>query len=263
MGGGRAASELRGAAGVPGRPAPASRTDRARGPPRRVAAVPSRQDKIDAELEEAYDAVDENRIEALEQRRGQVAGERQAVEDALQGYASDVRAVAGAIDTVDRSGEAVIHRGLLREAEAEAKAKALRTIERPRQGVAGGEGANSAEGETAGPAKVAASLSDRLAQRLSAHRTAALQIEVARHPQVALAALVHGMVHAVVLADAHGDRLPLGVRLKVQDRLEGSAPDWPASPPAVAAARIAADMGRKAPAGQRQTVRRATGTGAG
>lgn len=39
---------------------------------------------------------------------------------------------------------------------------------------------------------------ERLTQRLSAHRTAALQIEVARHPQVALAALVHGMVQATL-----------------------------------------------------------------
>ncbi|MFX6250569.1 chromosome partitioning protein ParB, partial [Acinetobacter baumannii] len=76
----------------------------------------------------------------------------------------------------------------------------------------------------------AASLSDRLAQRLSAHRTAALQIEVARHPHVALAALVHGMVQTVLQPDAYGDGLPLGVRLTAQDRLEGMAPDWPESP---------------------------------
>ncbi|MGY2488385.1 ParB N-terminal domain-containing protein [Cupriavidus sp. CP313] len=212
---------------------------------RRVASLQSRLDKIDAELEEAYDAVDEHKIEALEQRRGQVAGERQAVEDALQGYAPDVRAVAGAIVTVDRRGEAVIHRGLLREAEA----KALRTLERLRRGVPGGEGANNAEGETAGPVKVAASLSDRLAQRLSAHRTAALQIEVARHPQVALAALVHGMVQTVVQTDVHGDRLPLGVRLNVQDRLEGSAPDWAASPAAVALRELQQAWGERLPQG--------------
>jgi ParB family chromosome partitioning protein len=76
-------------------------------------------------------------------------------------------------------------------------------------------------------------MSDRLAQRLSAHRTAALQIEVARHPQVALAALVHGMVQTV-LQGHYGHDLPLGVSLKVQDRLEGMAPDWPESPAAVA-----------------------------
>ncbi|MCW5656051.1 MAG: chromosome partitioning protein ParB, partial [Hydrogenophaga sp.] len=55
-----------------------------------------------------------------------------------------------------------------------------------------------------------------------------------RHPQVALAALVHGMVQTVLQPDTYGDGLPLGVRLTVQDRLEGMAPDWPESPAAVA-----------------------------
>ncbi|EMC2288995.1 TPA: ParB/RepB/Spo0J family partition protein [Pseudomonas aeruginosa] len=198
---------------------------------RRIASLQSRLDKIDAELEEAYDAEDEDKTEALEPRREQVAGELQAVEEALQGYAPDVRAVAGAIVTLDREGEAVIHRGLLREAEA----KALRTLERLRQGFgsAEGEAGNDDEGEDAEPPK-AASLSDRLAQRLSAHRTAALQIEVARHPQVALAALVHGMVQTVLQDSHYGHDLPLGVSMKVQDRLEGMAPDWPESPAAVA-----------------------------
>lgn len=197
---------------------------------RRIASLQTRLNKIDAELEEAYDAEDGDKTEALEPRREQVAGELQAVEDALQGYAPDVRAVAGAIVTLDREGAAVIHRGLLREAEA----KALRTLERLRQGFgsAEGEAGNDDDGAEAEQPK-AASLSDRLAQRLSAHRTAALQIEVARHPQIALAALVHGMVQTV-LQHSHGHDLPLGVRLTVQDRLEGMAPDWPDSPAAVA-----------------------------
>ena len=182
---------------------------------RRIASLQTRLDKIDAELEDAYDAEDEDKT----------------VEEALQGYAPDVRAVAGAIVTLDRNGEAVIHRGLLREAEA----KALRTLERLRRGFGGAEGeaGNDDEGEDAEQPK-AASLSDRLAQRLSAHRTAALQIEVARHPQVALAALVHGMVQSVLQDNHYGHDLPLGVSLKVQDRLEGMAPDWPESPAAVA-----------------------------
>jgi ParB family chromosome partitioning protein len=72
---------------------------------------------------------------------------------------------------------------------------------------------------------------------LSAHRTAALQIEVARHPQAALAALVHGMVQTVLQENRYGlnrDSLPLGVRLTQQDRLESMAPDWPESSAAVA-----------------------------
>ena len=198
---------------------------------RRIASLQTRLDKIDAELEDAYDAEDEDKTEALEPRREQIAGELQTVEEALQGYAPDVRAVAGAIVTLDRNGEVVIHRGLLREAEA----KALRTLERLRQGFGSveGEAGNDDEGEDAEQPK-AASLSDRLAQRLSAHRTAALQIEVARHPQVALAALVHGMVQSVLQDNHYGHDLPLGVSLKVQDRLEGMAPDWPESPAAVA-----------------------------
>ena len=198
---------------------------------RRIASLQTRLDKIDTELEEAYDAEDEDKTEALEPRREQIAGELQTVEEALQGYAPDVRAVAGAIVTLDRNGEVVIHRGLLREAEA----KALRTLERLRQGFGSveGEAGNDDEGEDAEQPK-AASLSDRLAQRLSAHRTAALQIEVARHPQVALAALVHGMVQSVLQDNHYGHDLPLGVSLKVQDRLEGMAPDWPESPAAVA-----------------------------
>lgn len=123
----------------------------------------------------------------------------------------------------------MIHRGLLREAEA----KALRTLERLRQGF-GSEADNDDEGEEADNAPKTAAMSDRLAQRLSAHRTAALQIEVARHPQVALAALVHGMVQTVLHGSYYGHDLPLGVKLTQQDRLEGMAPDWPESPAAVA-----------------------------
>ncbi|MCO8611359.1 ParB/RepB/Spo0J family partition protein [Burkholderia multivorans] len=195
---------------------------------RHIASLQTRLEKIDAELEDAYDTEDEDKTEALEPRREQVAEELQAIEDRLREYAPDVRAVAGAIITLDRNGAAVIHRGLLREAEA----KALRTLEKLRQGFSG-ESADDEDGDEPEAPKPA-SLSDRLAQRLSAHRTAALQIEVARHPQVALAALVHGMVQTVLQERHYGHDLPLGVSLKVQGRLESLAPDVSESPAAVA-----------------------------
>ncbi|MBR7987773.1 ParB/RepB/Spo0J family partition protein [Burkholderia cenocepacia] len=197
---------------------------------RRIASLQGRLDKIDTTLEEAYDAENEDKVTTLEERREQVTGELQAIEDALQDYAPDVRAVAGAIVTLDREGEVIIHRGLLREAEA----KALRTLHRLRQGFAEGGSPDEDEGGAADEAPKTANVSDRLAQRLSAHCTAALQIEVARHPHVALAALVHGMVRTVLQDGYHRDGLPLGVSLKVQDRLEGIAPDMPESPAAVA-----------------------------
>ena len=199
---------------------------------REVQRIEKLQTKMQA-IGEAVDAAmeqdDEEKADAL-QEEGEALGEQlQALEDGLQDYSPNVKAAAGAIVTIDRNGQAVIHRGLLREAEA----KALRTLEKLRQSFSGSDAANDDEGEEDEAPKTAA-MSDRLAQRLSAHRTAALQIEVAQHPQVALAALVHGMVQTVLQDRHYGHDLPLGVRLTVQDRLEGMAPDWPESPAAVA-----------------------------
>ena len=198
----------------------------------RIEKLQTKLHELAAAVDDALDADDEEEADAL-QEEGEALGEQlQALEDGLQEYGPTVKAAAGAIVTTDRNGQAVIYRGLLREAEA----KALRTLERLRQGFSGEDAGNDDEGEdgdSEGQPKTAA-MSDRLAQRLSAHRTAALQIEVARHPQVALAALVHGMVQTVLQGGYHGHDLPLGVSLKVQDRLEGMAPDWPESPAAVA-----------------------------
>jgi len=195
-------------------------------------------------VDAAMDADDEDKAEAL-QEEGERPGEQlQALEDGLQGYSASVKAAAGAIVTIDRNGDAVIHRGLLREAEA----KALRTLEKLRQGFAEGEGANDDEDEATEEAQAQApAVSDRLAQRLSAHRTAALQIEVARHPQAALAALVHGMVQSVLQGRYYGHDMPMGVRLTVQDRLEGMAPDWPESPAALALREVQQAWGDKLP----------------
>ena len=195
----------------------------------RIEKLQTKMQEVAEAVDAAMDAEDEDKADAL-QEEGEALGEQlQALEDGLQGYASNVKAAAGAVITIDRNGQAVIHRGLLREVEA----KALRTLEKLRQGFSGADTANEDEGEEDEAPKVAA-ISDRLAQRLSAHRTAALQIEVAQHPQVALAALVYGMVQTVLQGRYHGHDLPLGVRLTVQDRLEGMAPDWPESPAAVA-----------------------------
>ena len=195
----------------------------------RIEKLQAKMREVAEALDSAMDAEDENKAEAL-QEEGKALGEQlQALEDRLQGYGANVKAAAGAIVTIDRNGEAVIHRGLLREAEA----KALRTLERLRQGFSSEDAENDDEGDTADETQAPA-ISDRLAQRLSAHRTAALQIEVARHPQAALAAVVHGMVQTVLQERHCGHDLPLDIRLNVQNRLEGMAPDWPESPAAMA-----------------------------
>ena len=208
----------------------------------RIEKLQEKMRAIGEAVDAAMDAEDEEKADAL-QEEGEALGEQlQALEEGLRGYGANVKAAAGAIVTIDRNGEVVIHRGLLREAEA----KALRTLEKLRQGFSDPDAANDDEGEEDEAPKTAA-ISDRLAQRLSAHRTAALQIEVARHPQVALAALVHGMVQTVLQGRYYGHDLPLGVRLTVQDRLEGMAPDWPDSPAAVALRELQQAWGSKLP----------------
>ncbi|MFY1844954.1 MULTISPECIES: ParB/RepB/Spo0J family partition protein [Burkholderiales] len=194
----------------------------------RIERLQAKMQDVAEAIDAAMDADDEGK--ALQEEGERLGEQLQALEDGLLDYAANVKAAAGAIVTIDRNGKVVIHRGLLREAEA----KALRTLEKLRQGFSGAEIEGDDEGEDADEAPKAAAMSDRLAQRLSAHRTAALQIEVARHPQVALAALVHGMVQTVLQSRHYGNDLPLGVRLTVQDRLEGMAPDWPESAAAVA-----------------------------
>src|SRR3546814_14807166 len=109
----------------------------------------------------------------------------------------------------------------------EAEARALRTLERLRQGFNGEDDTNGNDSADDDQPK-AASMSDRLAQRLRAHRNAALQIEVARPPQGALAAVVHGMVHADLQRDRyHLDGLQLHLRLTVHDRMASKSPAWP------------------------------------
>ncbi|MBO9749589.1 ParB N-terminal domain-containing protein [Xanthomonas phaseoli pv. dieffenbachiae] len=197
----------------------------------RIEKLQTKMQALAEAVDAALDTDDEEKADALQEEGEHLGEQLQALEDGLQDYGEAVKAAAGAIVTIDRNGEAVIHRGLLREAEA----KALRTLERLRQGFGSeGEAGNDDTGEEADDAPKPAAMSDRLAQRLSAHRTAALQIEVARHPQVALAALVHGMAQTVLQDSHHRHDLPLGVSLKVQDRLESLAPDWPESPAAVA-----------------------------
>ena len=196
----------------------------------RIEKLQARMQEVAEAIDAAMDTEDEDKADALQEEGERLGEQLQALEDGLQGYGANVKAAAGAIVTIDRNGEAVIHRGLLREAEA----KALRTLEKLRQGFSGAEIEGDDEGEDADEAPKAAAMSDRLAQRLSAHRTAALQIGVACRPQVALAALVHGMVQTVLFDRRYGHDLPLGVRLTVQDRLEGMAPDLPESLAAVA-----------------------------
>ncbi|MBY4818661.1 ParB/RepB/Spo0J family partition protein [Burkholderia contaminans] len=225
--------------------APRERREPSKREAQRIEKLQAKMHELAEAVDAAMDAEDEDKADALQEDGERLGEQLQTLEDGLLDYAASVKAAAGAIVTIDRNGEAVVHRGLLREAEA----KALRTLEKLRQGFSSVEGEAESDDEGESDEAPKAAISDRLAQRLSAHRTAALQIEVTRHPQVALAALVHGMVQTVLQGRYYGHDLPLGVRLTVQDRLEGMAPDWPESPAAVALRELQQVAGKALPDG--------------
>lgn len=94
----------------------------------------------------------------------------------------------------------------------------------------GGAGSNT-DADSDEPVKPG--ISEKLAKRLSAHRTAALQAEVARHPHVALVALVHRLALRVIV-DCYGTGgSSVGISATPQDGLGLHAPDMDEAPAVV------------------------------
>ncbi|ULH06462.1 ParB/RepB/Spo0J family partition protein [Alcaligenes faecalis] len=197
---------------------------------RRMAVLQGRIERTDAELDDAYEAEAANKVQALESRRDALMTQLAEIEESLFAYTPETLSVAGVVVSIDREGQPVIHRGLMREAEA----KALHTLERLRHGFTqeGIENEGADSGGDDAPAKTA--ISDRLAQRLSAHRTAAVQVELSRKPQVALAVLAHNLVQATLQESGYWSASVLEVKASRKGDFEQSAPDWPDSPTAVA-----------------------------
>lgn len=187
---------------------------------KRIAKLQSRQQAIDDKLnaDDAEDIAEEEASPHYEES-DKLGVELDIIEQSLLVFAPEVMTKAGAIVAVDHTGEIVIHRGLLREAEA----KALRAQER--QGMQAGD---DSEGEALQPTPP--NISEKLARRLSAHRTAALQAEVARHPQVALVAVVHRLALRVVVDGYRSDDSPINISASPQDGLDTFAPDVAQSP---------------------------------
>jgi ParB family chromosome partitioning protein len=129
-----------------------------------------------AELIEA-DAADENaepRLEAIE-------AEMQALQNRQEAFATDDIAKAGAYVYLDYYGRLEIARGLVRDEDDDAE----------QEGTASAEGESS---EAEGPAPVVLKHSATLIEDLTAQKTAALRVELADNPDIALAAVVHSLL---------------------------------------------------------------------
>lgn len=203
---------------------------------KRVAALRAKMERLGAAIEEALNAGDDERADALHDE-GERARERlQAIEEALMEYSPATRALAGVILTVDRNGALTIHRGLMRDAEA----KAMRLLAKSREDEGESE-AESPEGKPTAPR-----LSETLMRRLSAHHTAALQVELARQPHTALAALVHHLLASIVDTETFLIR-PLCISLRPQEGLASHAADLPESPASIAMQELRTSLTRDLP----------------
>jgi ParB family chromosome partitioning protein len=195
---------------------------------KRIAKLQARQQELQDRLDD--DDLSDEEEQALHEEIDRLGDALEAIEQSLTRYAPDVLAMAGAVVSVDHMGGVVVHRGLLREEQA----KALRAQARQGAGDMGSGAEQSAQdgAQESPPAK--SGISEKLAKRLSAHRTAALQAEVARHPHIALVALVHRLALRVVLDAYRVEGSPVNISASPQDRLDAYAPDLAQSPAAVA-----------------------------
>lgn len=188
---------------------------------KRVAKLEAKQRELQDRIDEGDEAMPDEAVQALHDELDRLGDELDAIEQTLVIYVPGVVAVAGAVVSVDHMGGVVVHRGLLKEEQA----KALRTSERQQTGVSDADEATDKKE----PAKLG--ISEKLARRLSAHRTAALQAEVARHPEVALTALVHRLALSLI-CDGYGDS-PVNIGARAQDGLALHAPDVGDAPAAM------------------------------
>lgn len=180
---------------------------------KRIAKLQAEQQALQDRLDdEEADVSDEDRQVLLERLDG-LGDQLDAIEQSLTVYAPGVVAQAGVVVAVDHAGAVVVHRGLLRSDQADK----LRDNERRKTGPSDAGAATGTEE----PAKL--SISEKLARRLSAHRTVALQAEVARHPEVALVALVHRLALNLI-CEGYGNS-PVNISAKAQDGLALHAPD--------------------------------------
>ncbi|MGY6157420.1 ParB/RepB/Spo0J family partition protein [Paraburkholderia graminis] len=147
-------------------------------------ALKKASEQAAAELNAYYDAEDEAeddaRRDALETGADAASQALDDFAERLEIWSDDQKARAGAFVTLDQDGKAVIERGLVKP-EDRASVN--------REGVTGADKL---------PAPTEKPLHGKdLSKRLTAHRTAAVQIELARNPVAALAVLMHRLIPVV------------------------------------------------------------------
>lgn len=148
--------------------------------------------------------------ELIDLEEQDIAARQRTIQQGLRVWVQDVKALSGAIVTVNREGDAVIIRGLVREADRRVLDGARRRHEKAEcEAVGTRRGGAAARTTDAGSESTGLSpatptkperpeFSDALSRRLAAHRTLALQAVLARNVPVALVALANALAQRVL-----------------------------------------------------------------
>jgi ParB family transcriptional regulator, chromosome partitioning protein len=156
-----------------------------------LAELTARRDAAQAELDGYYDEdgeADEDRCERLEAAATSAAHAVDQYAERFESFDPDDMKNAGVFIYVDEDGQACVERGLVRHDDAP-----IKTGHEPH------ELARAPGGQTP---KAKPLHGEKLCRRLTAHRTAAVQNELAQQPGVALAVLMYRMI-PVVFAEVY------------------------------------------------------------
>lgn len=138
-------------------------------------ALQAEQEALQEEADDLMEAEDESGVDRLNAVETRLA----EIEDMQAVWSGEVKACAGAVVYLSCGGAAGIERGLIREGDL------------PDAGAGDPDGVESSD--EAGSEDAAPALPASLIEDLTAHKTAALRIELARSPEIALALTVHAM----------------------------------------------------------------------
>ncbi|MFJ3264032.1 hypothetical protein ACIPK7_27595 [Pseudomonas sp. NPDC086581] len=173
-------------------------------------------ESLDAEREAFYEAEEWEKADDCDAQADESRAALDTLERSLtRAYAPDDMARARCVVCVHRTGEVTVNRGLVKPEDL----IEVETEDDVEQN-SGSDDGNSQEPEPAGK------LSDRTGRQLTAHKTAALHVELARNPKVALATAVHGMAMRVIHDEYYFNfKMPIGVSLTSRGGLTDLADD--------------------------------------
>lgn len=160
-----------------------------------LAELSRRSDELDRQAQ-ALEAAPEwsaDEAECIDLEEQDIAARRKAIHEGMKAWTPEAKAHAGVIVTVGRESDSEVIRGLVRDADRKALVSSQKAAGKATQR-AHRESPDDGVSVPVATERKAAGCSDSLMRRLSAHRTVALQVMLARNAPLALAALAHVFV---------------------------------------------------------------------